>query len=137
MMPAPKRERTWRSTGPRTPAGKARAASNAQRRHGLTVPIRADPSWCAVVVELERALAGAGRPPHPAALMAAEAVTELARIARVREAMLGAADAAGALEALRKLDRYEGEAQAKKRKALWLMSCHRALGAGEEASLWR
>ena len=46
------------STGPRTGAGKARAAQNA-RRHGLNLPARYDPTRAAEIVALARAIAGA------------------------------------------------------------------------------
>ena len=45
------------STGPRTVAGKARAAQNA-RRHGLSLPARYDPSRSGGIVTLARAIAG-------------------------------------------------------------------------------
>ena len=45
------------STGPRTVAGKARAAQNA-RRHGLNLPARYDPSRSGGIVTLARAIAG-------------------------------------------------------------------------------
>ena len=45
------------STGPRTAAGKARAAQNA-RRHGLNLPARYDPSRSGEIVTLARAIAG-------------------------------------------------------------------------------
>jgi hypothetical protein len=45
------------STGPRTAAGKARAAQNA-RKHGLRVPALRDPAMAKNIGELARKLAG-------------------------------------------------------------------------------
>ncbi len=127
-MPAEPQARPRRSTGPRTPQGKWRSARNA-RRHGLSGPIRADPAWRAEVLALERELAGEApnRYRGTFARLAAEAVVELRRIARARAALLGDADQAGAamrtLAAMRRLDRYEGLAYAKKQRAyafLWV-----------------
>jgi hypothetical protein len=60
--------------------------------------------------------------------MAAEAVVELRRIACARDGLIGGLDGASAVEALRRLDRYEGSAYAKKRKAFRLLSCDRIIG---------
>jgi hypothetical protein len=118
-----------RSTGPRALQGKARLARNA-RRHGLTIPIRADLVWRGEVVRLERELAGDG--PRQVARMVAEATAELSRIAKAR----GAVDGAERIEELRKLDLYEARAFAKKRKAFRLLSCPRILGHGNRG-VWR
>src|SRR5271168_3316780 len=77
------------STGPRSKAGKARAAGNA-RRHGLTVPIACAPALVEEVEALARRLVGDG--PAPAALakarVFAEAQVDLDRIRRVRRHVL-------------------------------------------------
>lgn len=48
---AANRANAQRSTGPRSAAGKAKAARNAER-HGLTIPIARDPSLQAEVLSL-------------------------------------------------------------------------------------
>src|SRR6516164_9754675 len=73
-MLAANRANAARSTGPRTRAGKAVVARNALR-HGLNVPVQADPG-----------IAGeeAGEPRCAAALRIAEAQVDVLRIRRVR-----------------------------------------------------
>src|SRR5258708_39341604 len=52
------------STGPRTAAGKARVARNA-RRHGLNVPIAADPALSREVEALAQAICRSAPSPSP------------------------------------------------------------------------
>jgi hypothetical protein len=118
--------RPGRPTGPRTPTGKAISSRNAWR-HGLTLPIRADPLWRHTVIKLERAIADEEAPREVARLLA-EGAVELSRIAHARATLVGKLDGVARLDTLRKLDRYEGRAYAKKRKAYRLLSCHRILG---------
>jgi hypothetical protein len=80
------------STGPRTTAGKARAARNAQK-HGLSVPIMADPSLAAEVKVLAQEIAGQGANDQLQQLSAriAEAQIDLVRVRRARHELLSCA----------------------------------------------
>src|SRR5205823_5382712 len=86
---AANRRNARRSTGPRTPAAKARAARNALR-HGLTTPLARDPPASAEIAGLAAALVG--RSPNPARLeqarIAAEAEFELRRVRAHRKSLL-------------------------------------------------
>ena len=73
--------RPGRTTGPRTPEGKAISSRNAWR-HGLSIPIRADPLWRPAVIALEHELARDGDAPRKFVRLFAEAVVELSRIHR-------------------------------------------------------
>ena len=117
------RDRRGDSIGPRTAAGKARAAQNA-RRHGLNVPIRLDPRWRGAVEALERALVREAPAARAFAHLAAEGVVELRRIAQARAALVSSPDDEH-LDALRRLHRYESLAYAKKDKALRMLAAHR------------
>jgi hypothetical protein len=77
------------STGPRTTAGKARAAQNALR-HGLNVPIWADPALLPIVEAIARRIAG---PKTDAAALEharriAEAQVDLERVRAYRRRIL-------------------------------------------------
>jgi len=80
------------STGPRTAAGKTSAAGNA-RRHGLSLPVLADPSRAAEVEALAQELAREGASPELQELAAriAEAQIELVRVRRARHDLLSRA----------------------------------------------
>lgn len=75
------------STGPKTPAGKATAAQNA-RRHGLNLPVLADPALSSEVEELARAIAGDRQHLHALARPIAEAQIDLVRVRRARHDLI-------------------------------------------------
>ena len=77
------------STGPRTAAGKERAARNALR-HGLRSPVLADPVLCAEVEHLAREIGGEGATQEQQELAAriAEAQIDLNRVRRARHDLL-------------------------------------------------
>ena len=146
---AANRSNARRSTGPRTPAGVARAARNAMR-HGLAIPLARDPVACAEVERLAAALVG--RYLSPARLdqarIAAEAEFELRRVRVCRKALLDwkaaelaahepdddprsdpvafygkheASALAAALPELEALERYERRAVSRRKRAMrWL-----------------
>jgi hypothetical protein len=71
------------STGPKTAAGKATSAQNA-RRHGLNLPVLADPVLSAEVEQLARAIAGDHQHLHALARPIAEAHIDLMRVRSAR-----------------------------------------------------
>ena len=84
---------TRRRRGPRTPSGQARTAHNAMR-HGLSLPVLADPATAAVVESLTRQITQDAprrcRNRRPCALVA-QAQVELIRVRRARRDLLAAA----------------------------------------------
>jgi hypothetical protein len=85
------RQNSLRSTGPKTAAGRMRAAGNA-RRHGLRVPVRSDPVLSAEVEAMACEIAGDGSPELiELARRIAEAEIDVMRIRRVRNNLLGRA----------------------------------------------
>lgn len=80
------------STGPRTAAGKARAARNA-RRHGLTLSVLADPVRAAELDDIAREIAGEGANPELQKLASriAAAQIDLVRVRRARQTLLSRA----------------------------------------------
>jgi hypothetical protein len=128
------RRNARKSTGPRTAAGKARAARNA-RRHGLNLPVLADPTVTPEIESLARTIAtsvtgqavdgdtdaAAGARGHRHACAVAELMIDLSRVRDAKQPVIAALHAdpaatAGPLRELMRLDRYE-------RRALWRRKC--------------
>ncbi|NDB70376.1 MAG: hypothetical protein EB015_20695, partial [Methylocystaceae bacterium] len=74
-----------KSTGPKTTEGKRRAAKNA-RRHGLSLPVSADPDLCEDVARLAIIIAGEDASPRrlEAARRIAEPQVDVMRLQRAR-----------------------------------------------------
>ena len=111
------RRNAAKGTGPKTAAGKARAARNA-RRHGFNLPVLADPGCSGEIDDLARtietsATGGAADPRgHDHACEIAGAIIDLRRVREAKLPLVAAlhADpkkAAGPLRELMRLDRYE------------------------------
>jgi hypothetical protein len=79
------------STGPKSPAGKARSARNAHR-HGLASPARSDPALAAAIDSLALAITAAEANAENMALARkiAEAQIDLVRIQQIRLEVLSA-----------------------------------------------
>jgi hypothetical protein len=122
-----------KSTGPTTAAGKKRSAQNA-RRHGLNVPACRDPAVASGIAHLTCAIAAASEHPEVIAFAQriAAAQVDLMRARRARLDLL----AAKPLEAIRRLaaiERYERRARAQRAVAIRAMILARGFcGASEE-----
>ena len=108
------------STGPRTGAGKARAAQNA-RRHGLNLPARYDPARSGEIVALARAIAGADAGAECLELASRIAAAQI-DVERARRARLDLYPQAlrerDAIMRLAAIDRYEGRALSVRARAM-------------------
>jgi putative endonuclease len=115
---AANRANAQKSTGPRTAAGKMRAAQNAHR-HGLTLPVASDPGCRQAIATLARAIAGSAGAPHLHELAVRVAAAEI-DLRRVRQARLPFLEAATS-EAIRRLaaiDRYERRVRSRRKFAM-------------------
>jgi hypothetical protein len=128
---AANRRNARRCTGPRTAAGKRKAAGNALQ-HGVLASLDADPTMSSAATRIAAALAGPDASPGLRALIApiADAQADLLRIrsTRVKLIDLTTAKAAGAdretdaiaglLPTLVRLDRYERSAMRRRHLAM-------------------
>jgi hypothetical protein len=117
-----------KSGGPKTPAGKAAAARNS-RRHGLSLPLLADPRVAPDVDALARrittSVVGSDDDPrcHELACRVAEAQLDLVRVRTARLPFVAALDddpasAAKTVPGLLRLDRYERRALSRRKLAM-------------------
>jgi hypothetical protein len=122
------RRNAEKSTGPKTAAGKARAARNS-RRHGLTLPVLADPALSpeidTIARTIETSLLGraAGAHGHHHACEIADAIIDLRRVREVKLPLIGKLEAdlsqaSGPLRELVRLDRYEHRAFTRRNRAI-------------------
>jgi hypothetical protein len=116
------------STGPKTAVGKARVAGNA-RRHGLSLPVASDTDLAPEIVELANTIAQSvagqrvGGEQHELACRVAETFIDLRRIRLAKRPVVIEvhADVENCLEPLKqllRLDRYEGRALARRKRAI-------------------
>jgi hypothetical protein len=125
---AANRRNARRSTGPRTAAGKARAARNA-RRHGLTVSPLDDLAFMRAAAALARVILQMGTDPqnqgsddperHLRAMQIATAHIRVLQVRKAKQALHGRGLEWDALtRQLNSLDRYEGRALARRKMAM-------------------
>ena len=127
-----------KSTGPITAAGKTRSAQNA-RRHGLNVLACHDPAVAGGIEHLSCAIAAANEHPQVIALAqrVAAAQVDLMRARRARLELLGAKPL-GNIHRLAAIERYERRARAQRAVAIRAFDAARAffVAQGKRPS-WR
>jgi hypothetical protein len=117
---AANRANAARSTGPRTAAGKAAVARNALR-HGLSLPVLADPALAPEVTALAGRIAGEGASEarRAAALAIAAAQVDVLRVRRVRLRIMTEGFGEDDITVrLMRLDRYERRALSRRNAAI-------------------
>ena len=116
------RENAKRSSGPKTAIGHLRSSRNALR-HGLSLPLMANPAAAMRARQIARMLApeGADDLQVMAAVEMAQAHAQLLRVAAVRSKMVANLNFASAnlkqVRHLAVLDRYERQALTRRRRA--------------------
>ena len=113
-----------KSTGPKTPAGKAASAANA-RQHGLSLPVLHDPGFAPEVDALARRItrsvvgSDADLRHHELACRVAEAQLDLVRVRQARRPLAAAIETdPSVLEQILRLDRYEKRALSRRKFAM-------------------
>jgi enoyl-CoA hydratase/carnithine racemase len=119
---AANRRNARKSTGPKSVLGRSRSSRNALR-HGLAVPVEADPHVRDEVKKLAKAIAAAAGLARPgeAAHSFAEAEFDLLRIRKLRSTVFneaGLIDFASLNDKLSKIARYERRAFSRRKRAL-------------------
>jgi hypothetical protein len=121
------RENAKRSSGPKTVAGRSKSSRNALR-HGLSLPLAADPAAAVKACQIAQLLApeGADDLQMMAALEMAQAHVQLLRVAAGRrKLMAGFGVGSMNLNQVRRLaalDRYERQALMRRRRAVRKLS---------------
>ena len=121
------RENAKRSSGPKTAAGRLKSSRNALR-HGLSLPVAADPASSMTACQMAPMLVpeGADDIQVMAAVEVAQAQAQLLRVAVVRSKLVANLDFALAnfkqVRRLAALDRYERQAHTRRRRAALKLS---------------
>ncbi len=122
------------STGPKTPAGKARAARNA-RRHGLNLSARRDPQHARAIAAVARSIAGADASVErrERAERLAAAHVELMRVRQARQDLYSAPLTVDEVaRRLARLDYYERRALSRRKFAIM-----RRMAVSRHHAFWR